>query len=77
MAQESPSWTSLLGMGAVIAAQLAVGMALGWLVDTLTDTSPIFIIVGLALGLVGAVAYTVSEFRKYLGTNNTNNTNKQ
>jgi F0F1-type ATP synthase assembly protein I len=62
----SPGWQELLGMGAVIAAVIAVGMGLGWVVDVLVNTVPIFIMVGLALGIVGAAAYTVTQFRKYL-----------
>jgi F0F1-type ATP synthase assembly protein I len=45
---------------------LVAGLALGWLVDALADTTPIFLLVGLLLGIVGAVSYTVVEFRKYL-----------
>jgi F0F1-type ATP synthase assembly protein I len=61
-------WQELLGMGAVIAAVIAVGMGLGWMVDELVNTVPIFILIGLALGIVGAVAYTVAQFRKYLNS---------
>jgi F0F1-type ATP synthase assembly protein I len=64
--EEPLGWSALLGMGAVIAAQLVAGLALGWLVDALADTTPIFLLVGLLLGIVGAVSYTVVEFRKYL-----------
>lgn len=53
-------------MGAVIAAVIAVGMGLGWVVDEIVNTVPIFILVGLALGIVGATAYTVTQFRKFL-----------
>jgi F0F1-type ATP synthase assembly protein I len=59
-------WSELLGMGSVIAAQLLVGLGLGWLVDTLADTTPVFLLIGLLLGIAGAVSYTVVEFRKYL-----------
>jgi F0F1-type ATP synthase assembly protein I len=62
----APSWQELLGMGAVIAAVIAVGMGLGWVVDEIVNTVPIFILVGLALGIVGATAYTVTQFRKFL-----------
>lgn len=68
MAPESPSWQSLLGMGAVIAAALVVGMALGWLVDSVLNTVPIFIVVGLVAGLAVAVRYTIVKFREYLKT---------
>jgi ATP synthase protein I len=66
MPDESLGWSDLLGMGAVIAAQLAVGLGLGWLVDSLAGTTPIFLFIGLLLGIAGAVSYTVIEFRKHL-----------
>jgi F0F1-type ATP synthase assembly protein I len=66
MPDESLGWPALLGMGAVVAAQLAVGLGLGWLVDSLAGTTPVFVLVGLLLGIVGAVSYTVLEFRKFL-----------
>ena len=68
MPDESLGWSTLLGMGAVIAAQLVAGLALGWLVDALAGTTPIFLLVGLLLGLAGATSYTIVEFRKYLKT---------
>ena len=66
MPDESLGWSTLLGMGAVIAAQLVAGLALGWVVDKLAGTSPVFLLVGLVLGIAGAISYTVVEFRKYL-----------
>jgi len=66
MAPQSPSWQTLLGMGAVNAALLTVGMALGWLVDTALNTVPIFILVGVALGIAGDIAYTIARFREFL-----------
>lgn len=61
-------WSSMLGMGAVAAAELAVGLGLGWLVDSLAGTTPIFTLIGLLLGIAAAIGYTVVEFRKYLKT---------
>ena len=66
MPDESLSWSTLVGMGAVIAAQLVAGLGLGWLVDSLANTKPIFLLIGLLLGIVAAISYTVVEFRKYL-----------
>jgi len=66
VAAEPPGLSDLLGMGAVIAAQLLVGLGIGWLVDSLASTGPIFLLLGLLLGIVGAVAYTAAQFRKYL-----------
>ncbi|HEV7203582.1 MAG TPA: AtpZ/AtpI family protein [Jatrophihabitans sp.] len=66
MAPESPSWQSLLGMGAVTAAVLALGMVLGWLADSIAGTTPVFIMIGLLVGVAGAVTYVVNEFRQFL-----------
>jgi len=64
--EEPLGWSALLGMGAVIAAELVAGVALGWLFDRLAGTSPVFLLVGVLLGIAAAVSYTVVEFRKYL-----------
>ena len=68
MAGEELGWSSLLGMGLTAAAAVAVGLGIGWLADQLFDSSPIGMIVGLALGIVGAVCFTVVQFRTYLKT---------
>jgi F0F1-type ATP synthase assembly protein I len=52
-------------MGAVSALLLVIGLGLGWLVDQLLNTLPIFIFVGLVLGIAGAVRYTYVQMRKY------------
>ena len=64
--EEQFGWSTLLGMGAVVAAELVAGLVLGWLVDRLAGTTPVFLLVGVLLGIVAAVSYTVVEFRKYL-----------
>ena len=66
MPDESLGWSNLLGMGAVIAAELLVALGLGWLVDKLLGTGPVFLFVGLLVGIVAAITYTVVEFRKFL-----------
>ena len=64
----SLGWSALLGMGTVIAAELVAGLGLGWLVDKLAGTGPVFLLIGVLLGIAAAVSYTVVEFRKYLKT---------
>ena len=54
MASEDLSWGSLLGMGLAAAFVLVVGLALGWLADHLLGTSPIFVLIGLLIGVIGA-----------------------
>jgi F0F1-type ATP synthase assembly protein I len=62
----SLGWSALMGMGTVIAAELVAGLGLGWLVDSLAGTGPVFLLTGLLLGIAAAITYTVVEFRKYL-----------
>ena len=53
-------------MGIASGLMVAAGLVLGWLLDSGLDTSPIFVFVGLVLGLTGAAFYTYFKFRTYL-----------
>ena len=66
MAGEGAGWQDLLVMGIASGMMVAAGIALGWLLDSGLDTSPIFVFVGLVLGLTGAAFYTYFKFRTYL-----------
>jgi F0F1-type ATP synthase assembly protein I len=66
MARESLGWSNLLGMGAVTAASVGVGIALGWWLDRALGTSPTMILIGIALGLAGGVCYTIVLIRPFL-----------
>jgi O-antigen/teichoic acid export membrane protein len=72
VAPEGLGWSSLLGMGVATAAILIVGLGLGWLVDSLAHTSPIFLLIGLAVGIFAAGSFVVMKFRTYLNTSDTN-----
>jgi F0F1-type ATP synthase assembly protein I len=63
LASQSPNWTTFLGMGAATAAQLVAGLLLGLLVDSLAGTAPVFLLLGLLLGIVAAVYYVIVQFR--------------
>lgn len=67
MPAEGPDLFTLLGIGVASAVCVAVGMGLGWLVDGWLHTFPVFVLVGLALGIVAACAYVYVEIRKFLG----------
>ncbi len=66
MARDAPGWSTLLGMGAVTALVFVAGLTLGWFADRLLHTSPIMVLVGLTLGIVGGISYTVVQFRSFL-----------
>jgi F0F1-type ATP synthase assembly protein I len=52
-------------MGVVSAVLVALGLGLGFFVDSRLHTLPVFTLVGLALGVVMAGRYTFREFRKF------------
>ncbi len=66
MARAELGWSQLLGMGAVTAGSVAMGVGAGWLADHILGTLPIFLFVGLLAGIAGAVAYIVMTIRTYL-----------
>jgi F0F1-type ATP synthase assembly protein I len=68
MSGATPGGWALLGMGTTIAAILLVPMVLGWLVDRALGTLPIFVMVGLVLGLAAAARYTYVEVRRTFGS---------
>jgi F0F1-type ATP synthase assembly protein I len=60
-----PDLSTLLGLGVALAAFLVVGLGLGWFVDNLLDSLPVFTLTGLALGIVGACVHTYVQFKKF------------
>lgn len=63
---DRPDVSMLLGIGIVIALCLVAGLGLGWVLDAAVGTTPVFLLVGLLLGIVAAGCYTVAQFRKQL-----------
>jgi F0F1-type ATP synthase assembly protein I len=55
-----------LGMGLGSALCLAAGAGLGIGVDAAAHTGPLFTLVGLGLGVVAGVLYTVTKVRQNL-----------
>jgi F0F1-type ATP synthase assembly protein I len=53
-------------MGTAVAGCVAVGIFLGVWLDGRTHTSPLFLVVGLVLGLASAVATVVTQVRRFL-----------
>lgn len=56
----------LLGIGTVFVVILAVCVAIGWFVDGRLHTTPLFVLVGVALGIFLGVVTTVAEIRRDL-----------
>ncbi len=62
-----PSGAELAGLGMALAAAVVVPMFLGFLLDGALQTSPLFLFVGLAVGIIGAVALVYTRYaRRYM-----------
>ena len=61
-----PGAVVLIGLGVMDALLVAIGMAAGWTIDRHLGTSPLFVLVGLALGVALCVVATYTEIKKYL-----------
>jgi F0F1-type ATP synthase assembly protein I len=59
-----PSGAELAGLGMALAAAVVVPMVLGYLVDGALRTSPLFLFVGLAVGIIAAVAMVYTRYVK-------------
>ena len=66
MTNASPSPRQLIGLGSGLVGFIVLGLVAGLLLDTWLDTSPLFIVIGLGLGIVGAAVSLVVSFRKYM-----------
>lgn len=62
----SPGAVAFLGLGLSIGLCLAVTVGAGLALDAVLHDSPVFLLVGLTVGIVVAVAMAVSTIRKYL-----------
>ena len=56
----------LLGLAALIAAAVVVPLVLGLVLDAAAHSAPTFFFIGLALGVIAAVATVYTRFKRYL-----------
>jgi F0F1-type ATP synthase assembly protein I len=61
-----PGAVAFLSMGLSAAIVVGIGVGLGLWVDSLLGTGPLFLLVGLALGLTMAAVSVVRQIRTYL-----------
>jgi hypothetical protein len=60
------SGTELIGLGIFLAAVVVVPLIAGLLIDGATGTSPLFLLLGLLVGIAGAGAGLWAQLRRYL-----------
>jgi F0F1-type ATP synthase assembly protein I len=60
------SLSEYLGIGAAAAGVIVLGGAIGFAVDSGLGTLPVFVFVGLLVGIAAAVAFVYTKFRDSL-----------
>jgi F0F1-type ATP synthase assembly protein I len=63
---QGPSGTELLGLAVLLAAAVVVPLVIGIVIDSAAHTAPVFLFIGLFLGVIGAAATIYSRFRRYM-----------
>ncbi|HYY47000.1 MAG TPA: hypothetical protein VE951_08065 [Candidatus Angelobacter sp.] len=61
-----PSGGELAGLGVFLAAAVVLPLLAGVAVDALIHTGPLFLFLGLVIGIVAGVAVVVTRVRQYL-----------
>ena len=57
---------AFLNMGLAAAGCVGIGLGLGILVDGALHTAPVFLLIGLGLGLAAAALSVIMQIRTYL-----------
>jgi F0F1-type ATP synthase assembly protein I len=63
---QTPSGAELAGLGVLLAVAVLLPLAVGAGLDAALHTSPLLLLVGLAVGVVLGAAAVWSRFRRYL-----------
>ncbi len=61
----APDIMQFAGLGLLNALCLLGGMALGWLLDSVLHTLPLFMMVGLILGVLAGAMATRTELKRW------------
>ena len=66
MASNPPSPARLIGLGSAVVGFVILGLVGGLVLDATLDASPLFTMIGLGLGIVGAAGTLIVEFRAFM-----------
>lgn len=58
----------LIGLGTIFVGNVVAGLVLGWLADRRWDTSPVFVLSGIGLGIVLAFISAWKQIKPFLGS---------
>ena len=65
MGKERPSILQFAGLGMFNALCLGIGLVGGWFADRALGTLPLFLFIGMILGIAGGVLATRSEIKRF------------
>jgi Putative F0F1-ATPase subunit Ca2+/Mg2+ transporter len=63
--RERPGIMQFAGLGMLNAICVGVGMVCGWFIDQALGTLPLFLFIGMVLGIAGGVLATRSEIKRF------------
>jgi F0F1-type ATP synthase assembly protein I len=63
---QGPSGMELFGLAFLLAAVFLVPLVLGLVIDGVVHSSPIFLLIGILVGVVAAGATIYTRFKRYL-----------
>lgn len=63
---QGPSGGELVGMSVLLAAAVVVPLLIGVAIDSAEHSAPLFLFIGLSVGIVAAAAVIYTRLRRYL-----------
>jgi F0F1-type ATP synthase assembly protein I len=64
--KRKPGIMAFAGLGLLNAICLGLGLVVGWLIDRALNTLPLFLLLGLVVGIALGVLATRAELKRYL-----------
>lgn len=64
MSDKPPGLSSAVRLGSAMAGLIVAGLVLGWFIDSRAHTLPVFVFVGLALGMTASGYFAYKKFRE-------------
>ena len=65
MDKRQPGILAFAGLGMLNALCLGIGLGVGWLIDRALNTLPLFLFLGLIVGIAMGVLATRAELKRY------------
>ncbi|GAC1656709.1 MAG: hypothetical protein NVS9B1_12690 [Candidatus Dormibacteraceae bacterium] len=63
---EGPTAAEFAGLGGMLAGAVIIPLLIGWAVDSAAHTGPLFLLIGLGVGILAAIFTAYTRFKRYL-----------